>query len=285
MNYVLYTVRVSYHSLSFYKHLIKTKQFNLNNMKDTKNFTPCAMPCTEEQWNKQLKPVLELIEGVEIMDILDFDKYPYVVNNLNSNSFRFSIVDFHSIHWYNRTVLAEFNICKFLQLSGIDVVIQGNKANADKIKQWWKDRGWNHSNVCTYNNMVYGIVDGIFCWRHKYDLPEGTHIINPFGNEDKVEVKETPPAKTFPRYMYGSDEPMDADNKGLLKYAVGVIGGKIWFVSNENAYNIVQDGITACTFTFKYTREVDEPLSKPEYSIEQLIEMAGLNKDEIKIVD
>lgn len=251
--------------------------------KEKENFKPCAMRCTPEQWEKQLKPILELIEGVRIVDIEDFNEYHYIVNNYIQEINLFSNANNRTKTSNNRTVLETFNLCKFLKLSGINVVIQGNAVNADKIKQWWQNR-LEFEELMDFNriDIFYGIVNGKFyCW-YKHELPECTHIINPF--EDNGEVEETP-AKPFPRYMYGSGQPMDTNNEGLLRYAVGVIGDKIWFVHDEDSYNQVQGGISGIgVFAFKYTREVDEPLPKPKYTIDQLIEMAGLNKDEIEVI-
>lgn len=61
------------------------------------------------------------------------------------------------------------------------------------------------------------------------------------------------------------------------RYAIGVIGDKIWFVKDEDSYNEVQDGKAAGVATFKYIREIDETLPKGKYTIDQLIEKAGLN--------
>lgn len=248
----------------------------------TQSFTHCAMRCTPEQWEQQLKPILELIEGVQIERIWHINLYPYIVNNYHGEIKVFSNIASSSTVFFNRTVLETFDLCEFLDLSGINVVIQGNEVNADKIKQWWEDRGYDMEEYyCSYEDKYYGIVNGSFKWEYANDLPKGTHIINPFVNKDKQESK----TRTYPRYMYASDEPMHTNNEGELIYAVGVIGEKIWFVRGESEYNEVVNGHSRKVCTYKYTRELDEPLPKAQYTIEQLIEKAGLNKDEIEVVE
>lgn len=47
-----------------------------------------AMPCTEQQWEQEIKPRIEKIQGVRITDICNFNNYPFLINNyLNNNDY------------------------------------------------------------------------------------------------------------------------------------------------------------------------------------------------------
>lgn len=84
-------------------------------MKEKENFTPCAMPCTLEQWENQLKPILELIEGVQLKHIHDFKEFPHLVNSYNGVINSFGNVKLRANIYFNRPVLETFNLCKFLR--------------------------------------------------------------------------------------------------------------------------------------------------------------------------
>ena len=44
-----------------------------------------TMPCTEQQWEQEIKPRIEKIQGMNIYYIQDFNRYDYLVNNLCGN--------------------------------------------------------------------------------------------------------------------------------------------------------------------------------------------------------
>lgn len=142
-------------------------------------FTPCVMPCTKEQWNNILLPILDKIEGAFVVGSM-FTEHHYVTNNYAGVKWLFGETTLGNIK-HPRIFVEEFSLLTFLHLSGINVVIGGNKANADKIKQWWNDRGWNVNPLhCSQNDRYCGIINGTFDWGMDLTLPKGTHIINPF---------------------------------------------------------------------------------------------------------
>ncbi len=82
----------------------------------TDYFKACAMPCTEEQFNK-LKPILE---GVRIKVILNFfSDNDLLVNNYCNEKLIISNVGQQSICAHTRKLLKKFSKKKFLKNCGI----------------------------------------------------------------------------------------------------------------------------------------------------------------------
>jgi hypothetical protein len=44
-----------------------------------------AMPCTQEQWEQEIKPRIEKIEGVEIKNISTWDSHRFIISNYYSS--------------------------------------------------------------------------------------------------------------------------------------------------------------------------------------------------------
>lgn len=86
-------------------------------MIDKTKFTPCSMPCTEEQW-QELKPYLDRY-GVTYKDIDSFKEHPIIANNFSDKAYTISNVLLEARNMNNRTYNSEFSIPFFLKNCGI----------------------------------------------------------------------------------------------------------------------------------------------------------------------
>jgi hypothetical protein len=52
-----------------------------------------AMPCTKEQWEQEIKPRIEEIKGVRIIDVSDFHRFEFITNEYDEIDYNIGITN------------------------------------------------------------------------------------------------------------------------------------------------------------------------------------------------
>lgn len=83
------------------------------------NFKPVSMPCTEEQWLNEVKPLCDKY-GLYYPQIEFFIFNKYLVNNLGGNKNKISILPTDLKDHHNRTVIP-YNPIEFIRCCGVNL--------------------------------------------------------------------------------------------------------------------------------------------------------------------
>lgn len=88
-------------------------------MKKTNYFKPVAMPCTEEQFNTDLKPYL-IEAGVDLEECYDFNSFPILANNLDGIKLKIGTT-FQFLETECNRTLIQYSPYEFLRCCGIEI--------------------------------------------------------------------------------------------------------------------------------------------------------------------
>lgn len=131
-------------------------------MKKTNYFKPVSMPCTEEQFNTDLKPYL-LEAGVDLEECHNFNLLPILVNNFNGVNQIIGTTHEGSKAGHNRTEIP-YNPKEFLRCCGYVI-----HPTVEEIIEYFKDAA---EVECLYTGEVLKLSGketecGAICFKNK----------------------------------------------------------------------------------------------------------------------
>lgn len=85
-----------------------------------KEFKPTAMPCTEEQWLNEMKPLLDKYKVVYTQLYEDFNEFKFLVNNYCNQNGIVSNTHTCNSDIYDRTLI-DYNPAEFIRSMGIEI--------------------------------------------------------------------------------------------------------------------------------------------------------------------